>query len=129
MQTIRKTSAAQFREQLDAAPLRKLTLRERREKYGPVEFFPDDEIPFGLGRGTDFMPKLPEDEARALDGMLERHGVAKILRTLRELCDARTGHDGDGLESFEAIPESEGWQRQGDELEQLLLKLSRMVER
>lgn len=120
-----KTSREEWREQLGAAPLRRLTAKERREQFGPAEFVPDDEIPFGLGRTSDHLPAIRGDDLQALDGLLERHGFAKVLRTLRELCDQRTGHDCGGLDSFEAVPEEKEWQERGDALETLLVRLMR----
>lgn len=123
-----KTSAVEveaFRSNARGDGLRRLTKRERTEKYGPAEFMPDEEIPFGLGRSSDHMPAIRGDDLGVLDGLLERHGFAKVLRTLRELCDARTGHDEGGLDSFEAIPDEKEWQERGDALETLLVRLAR----
>jgi hypothetical protein len=121
-----KTTQAEFRASLgDGTSLRRLSAKERREKYGaPAEFMPDDEIPFGMGRSSDYMPGVGADLS-TLDGLLERHGFAKVLRSLRELCDARTGHDCGGLDSFEAVPDEKEWQANGDALETLLVRLAR----
>jgi hypothetical protein len=124
-----KTSSQEFRDSLreirDAGPfVGKLSRKAYREKYGDAEFF-DDEIPFGNERSSEHMAKLPSAELQSLDTMLERHGVAKILRSLRELCDSRGGHE--APDTFEAVPESDEWRGQGDELEQLLLKLASRV--
>lgn len=131
MDRAHKTTGAEFeafRETARGDGLRKLTKRERTEKYGPVEFMPDDEIPFGLGRTSDHLPAIRGEDLSALDGLLERHGYVKVLRTLRELCDARTGHECGGLDSFEAVPEEKEWQERGDALETLLVRLARMVQ-
>lgn len=124
----RKTSASEFiafRTEARGDGLRKLTKRERTEKYGPVEFMPDEEIPFGLGRSSERMPSISGDDVATLDALLERHGFAKLLRTLRELCDSRTGHDAGGIDSFEAVPDERQWQDAGDALETLLVRLAR----
>lgn len=129
MLTNRKTSRDEWRDQLAQGDgLRKLTARERREKYGNVaEVVFDDEIPFGKERSSATMPALPPAEREALDRMLDGHGLSKILRTLRELCDERRPHDGAAFDSFEAVPEEVEATENADELETLLLKLARRV--
>jgi len=130
MLTNRKTSRDEWRDELTkGGPLRRLTARERREKY-PSEFAEvpfDDEIPFGKERSSAHMPALPPAEREALDRMLDGHGLCKILRTLRELCDERRPHDGAHFETFEAVPEETKATENADELETLLLRLARRV--
>lgn len=128
-EALRKTSRDEWRSQLESGgPLRKLTARERREKYGATpEVLFDDEIPFGNERSTAHLPEVSPANREALERMLDAEGLPKILRTLRDLCDCRTPHDGAAFDSFEPDTEGEEAQENADELETLLLRLARRV--
>lgn len=47
----------------------------------------DEHSPFFLT--PDATQILDADEMRALDAMLERHGLANLIETLRQLCESR----------------------------------------
>jgi hypothetical protein len=79
----------------------------------------------GVYRPSDSTPALPGPEMAALDGLLERHGLARVLRTLRELCDGRAPN-GDLGDSFEVEEDKDQWREKGDALESLLATLAQV---
>lgn len=86
--------------------------------------FDSGEFLGGVYRASDATPAVPEAELKSLDGMLERFGLARVLRSLRELADGRapTGEFGD---SFEAEEDKDKWREKADALENLLATLAR----
>jgi hypothetical protein len=88
--------------------------------------FADDDFPPGfmefkgsVQRASDSMPGVSEADAAALDTLLERNGLRAILKTLRELCDSRCSHDGEGV-GFEDLEGGEQWTHAARELETFL---------
>lgn len=73
----------------------------------------------GTYRPSDSTPKVPEADLRALDDLLERFGLVRVLRSLRELADGRapSGEFGD---SFEVEEDRDHWKEKADALETLL---------
>lgn len=135
MNRAHKTNGQEFRDSLremrarNPAGMRRLTAGERRERFGEVtEFLPDEEIPFGLDRATKDFPGVKAENVEALERMLDDEGLPKILRTLRELLDARKPHEGAAFEAFEPQAEDEAAEVGADELENLLLRLARRVQ-
>lgn len=81
-----------------------------------------DDFLGGTFRRSDDLPKVTDAELAALDSMLERHGLARVLRSIRELCDGR-GNVGAVSESFEGEQGSDEWKAHADALENLLTTL------
>jgi len=81
-----------------------------------------DDFLGGTYRRSDELPKVTDGELAQLDAMLERHGLARVLRSIRELCDGR-GDVGAIGESFEVEQGSEEWKGSADALENLLTTL------
>lgn len=123
-----KTSASEFAEWRDNARRVGLPARRGRVPGAPVDFEPDTEIPFGADRVSSNLPSVSATNREQLERMLDAEGLPKILRTLRELCDDRSPHEGAAFESFEPDREGEAAQVHADELESLLLRLARRVE-
>lgn len=119
-----KTTAGEFREWRDGAVAaggfarpkkpsrRKLTDEEMAELW-------DDEIPFGGpgDRESNSLPKLPDAEFQALDRMIESHGLKRVLRTLRELCESRVPSEFDTSITFGDLDEKAHWQENADVIE------------
>lgn len=78
-----------------------------------------DDFLGGTYRRSDELPKVTDAELSALDSMLERHGLARVLRSIRELCDSR-GEVGAVSDTFEAEEGSDEWKASADALESLL---------
>jgi hypothetical protein len=85
-----------------------------------AEFFEDDSCIDRIwsARRDKHLPSVGADLA-ALDTLLDRHGLAKILRGLRELCDSRCATD---EESFDVAEECDAWKTRADYLETLNAK-------
>lgn len=130
MRSAHKTTAAEHRDWVEKSRREGFSLRRRgrsRSEFITAEFEPDTEIPFGLDRASKEFPAVSPNNREALERMLDEEGLPKILRTLRELCDARTPHEGAAFDSFEPDTEGEAAQEHADELETLLLRLARRV--
>lgn len=84
-----------------------------------VKLLESDEFLGGTFRRSDELPKVTDAELSALDSMLERHGLARVLRSVRELCDSR-GDGGVASDTFEAAEGSDEWKANADALESLL---------
>lgn len=96
--------------------LRKLTKKERIARYGePPESF-DDALP-EIARQTEHMLGVPEI-TQALDEALTRHGLARVLKEIRALCDSR--HSPDMFEQFEDDNGAE-WHEAATLIERLIL--------
>lgn len=123
-----KTSQEEFRAALDAAPLRKLGKRELREKYGdPDDFVPDAELPFGglADRSSNrTLEALDETSARIVDELVERFGLLRVLRQLRQACDDRVPSDFELDITFEHLEAGQNWEAQGTEIETLIARMS-----
>lgn len=78
----------------------------------------------GVYRPSDALPALPESDLKALDTMLERYGLPRVLRSIRELADGRAPN-GDFGESFEVEEDKDQWREKADALENLLATLAR----
>lgn len=81
-----------------------------------------DDFLGGTYRRSDELAKVSNTELASLDAMLERHGLAVVLRSIRELCDSR-GDVGAVADSFEGEEGSDKWKSHGDALENLLATL------
>lgn len=68
-------------------------------------------------RPSASIASVDADALAALDAMVERYGLARVVKSLRELADSRTDAHSD---SFEAIPSSDEWKTRADALESLL---------
>lgn len=94
---------------------RKLTARERRERFGePPESF-DDELP-EISRLSEHIPGVPE-LTEPLDAALTKYGLARVLKELRALCDSR--HVPDMFADFEGETGVE-WHEAASAIERLL---------
>lgn len=78
-----------------------------------------DEFLGGTFRRSDELKKVSDAELSALDAMLERHGLAVVLRSVRELCDSRADVDS-VADSFETTHGADEWKGRADALENLL---------
>lgn len=87
-----------------------------------VALLESDDFLGGTFRRSDELPKVTDAELAQLDAMLERHGLARVLRSIRELCDGR-GDVGLGSDSFEAEKGGDDWKGHADALESLLATL------
>jgi hypothetical protein len=87
-----------------------------------VKLLESDEFLGGTFRRSDELPKVTDAELFALDSMIERHGLARVLRSVRELCDSR-GEAGVASDSFEAAEDSDEWKASADALESLLVTI------
>ncbi len=112
--------------------IRRVQRRELREKWDGVDIESSDAdfdaaLPLGgmtaPRRITSRLPQLPEAERAILDDLLERQGLAKVLRTLRELADSRAFAD-DWEAPVTALDECEVWRVAAESLEQLTLKVA-----
>ena len=81
-----------------------------------------DDFLGGTYRRSDELPKVTDAELSQLDAMLERHGLARVLRSIRELCDGRSDV-GTVADSFEVEQGSDEWKGHADALENLLTTL------
>lgn len=116
--------------------LRNASRAERREYREGVrrdfdKFVAEDAAVFESGeflggtyRPSDATPAVPADDLAALDGMLERFGLVRVLRSLRELADGRAP-TGDFGESFEVEEDRDHWREKADALESLLGAMSK----
>lgn len=82
----------------------------------------------GKYRASDSLGTLPDATLQALDGLLEAHGLALVLKGLRELLDGRAG-GGEFAESFELEEERDATASDADALETLLAQLARRSDR
>lgn len=88
------------------------------------EFFGAATKEASIGRRETDALILRDDSVRVLDELVERHGLTKILATLRSLADSRVSC---GSEEFaplasalDAEENSDNWRAAGDALESLL---------
>lgn len=81
-----------------------------------------DDFLGGVYRRSNELPKVSDEELSQLDAMMERHGLARVLRSIRELCDSR-GNVGAVADSFEGEEGSDEWKGSADALESLLTTL------
>lgn len=86
---------------------------------------PDLEIPFGhvTERASAKIASVPEDDLRALDAMIEQHGLAAIVKTLRELCDTRAPSVYETDMTFETMDREEVWGERAQALEDALARI------
>ncbi len=84
-----------------------------------VKLLESDDFLGGVFRRSDEIQKVSDAELSALDSMLERNGLARVLRSIRELCDGR-GEAGAMADSFEGEEGSDEWKGHADALESLL---------
>jgi hypothetical protein len=95
--------------------LRKLSKRERVERYGaPPESF-DDALP-EIARLSEHMLGVPE-LTQPLDEALTKYGLARVLKEIRALCDSR--HTPDFFADFEGETGVD-WHEAASEIERLL---------
>lgn len=129
-----KTSGAEFAEWRDGAdtePLRKLSRRELREKYGDTrkksdaELF-DTEIPFGgpEDRFSNRLQPIDDRDNETIDKLVEKYGLARVLRSIREACDSRSPSIFEVDSTFSSLEEGEAWEAHAQEIESLIVKVS-----
>jgi hypothetical protein len=71
-------------------------------------------------RGSDRMPGVDSREFDALESMLDRAGLRAVLRSLREMCDARADANNIGT-TFGEVSDVEQWAEAANTLETLVL--------
>ncbi len=87
-----------------------------------VALLESDDFLGGTFRRSDELPKVTDAELAQLDAMIERNGLARVLRSIRELCDGRSDVGATG-DSFEVEQGSEEWKGNADALENFLTTL------
>lgn len=129
-----KTSGAEFeswRDGADAEPLRKLSRRELREKYGDQrkkrdeELF-DTEIPFGgpEDRFSNRLQRIDDRDNETIDKFVEKYGLARLLRAIREACDARVPSIFEVDTTFSSLEDGDAWEAHSAEIESLIVRIS-----
>ncbi len=71
-------------------------------------------------RESDRVPGVDSKQFDALETMLERNGLRAVLRSLREMCDARADANGIGT-TFDDLSDVESWAQAATTLENLVL--------
>ena len=73
-------------------------------------------------RSSDSMPGLKGADLGVLDGIIERHGIARMLKSMRELCDSRAHAEATDMDATLAdLNDSDKWKHLGDVIEAALL--------
>jgi len=126
-----KTSSAEFIEWRDDTRSRGVTRAKKPSRRFLTDEemigFADVDIPFGGPdeRASNKMAALEGSDDETIDKLIERYGVARVLRSIRVACDSRAPSQYDVGATFASLDEGEAWEATAQEIEYLIARIGK----